>query len=317
MTDVANRTIASPRLRPALLVEFNDLAIKRDLLVRRIGRIALHVTPLFAYFFLWAPIAVLIVFSFNAGASVSTWQGFTTQWYSNIFNNAISAGSEAGRFSTTLMLNALRNSLLVSFSATFISTVIGTMVALSLARGSFPGKKVLDAVLYLPVVIPEITQAISLAVFFKVLFDFFGTLTGTRITTGFGTIIIAHVAFCLSYVVIVVRARLADMNPRLEEAARDLGANEWQTFWRVTFPLILPGVVAGALLAFTISLDDFVVTFFNAGIGTTTLPIFVYGMLKTRVPPEINAISTLMLLASTVLVGISLAMQGRRAARSA
>ena len=316
MTDVANRTLAS-RLHPAPVVEFNNLAIKRDLLVRRIGRIALHTTPLFAYFFLWAPIVVLVVFSFNAGASVSTWQGFTTQWYSNILNNAISAGAEAGRFSTTLMLNALRNSMIVSIAATLISTVIGTMVALSLARGNFPGKKVLDAVLYLPVVIPEITQAISLAIFFKVVFDFFGTVTGTRVSTGFGTIIIAHVAFCMSYVVIVVRARLADMNPRLEEAARDLGANEWQTFWRVTFPLILPGIVAGALLAFTISLDDFVVTFFNAGIGTTTLPIFVYGMLKTRVPPEINAISTLMLLASTVLVGVSLAMQGRRATRNA
>ena len=130
-------------------------------------------------------------------------------------------------------------------------------------------------------------------------------------TTGFGTIIIGHVAFCISYVAIVVRARLADMNPRLEEAARDLGANEWRTFYRVTLPLILPGIVAGALLAFTLSLDDFVVTFFNSGIGTSTLPIFVYGMLKTRVPPEINAISTLMLLASTLLVGISLAIQGR------
>src|SRR5690606_26065501 len=160
-----------------------------------------------------------------------------------------------------------------------------------------------------------ITQGISLAIFFKVIFDFTEAQTGVRATTGFGSIIIAHVAFCISYVTIVVRARLADMNPRLEEAARDLGANEWQTFWRVTFPLILPGVVAGALLAFTISLDDFVVTFFNAGIGTTTLPIFVYGLLKTRVPPEINAISTLMLIASTVLVGISLLLQGRNAAR--
>ncbi len=316
MTDVANRPLM-PRQQSAPAVEFNEAAIRRDLLTRRIGKIGLHFNPLFAYFFLWAPILVLVIFSFNAGASVSTWEGFTTQWYSNILNNAISAGSEAGRFSTTLMLNALRNSLIVSISATVISTIIGTMVALSLARGHFPGRKVLDAVLYLPVVIPEITQAVSLAIFFKVLFDFFGTLTGTRINTGFGTIIIAHVAFCMSYVVIVVRARLADMNPRLEEAARDLGANEWQTFWRIIFPLILPGIVAGALLAFTISLDDFVVTFFNAGIGTTTLPIFVYGMLKTRVPPEINAISTLMLLASTVLVGISLAMQGRRAAVNA
>jgi spermidine/putrescine transport system permease protein len=132
---------------------------------------------------------------------------------------------------------------------------------------------------------------------------------------GFGKIIIGHVVFCLSYVAIVVRARLANMNPRLEEAARDLGANEWRTFWRVTFPLIVPGVVAGALLAFTISLDDFVVTFFLQSPGKSTLPIFVWGMLRTRVPPEINALSTLMLFVSTVLVGISLVMQGRSAAR--
>jgi spermidine/putrescine transport system permease protein len=308
---MANRVIASRPAAERQSFEINQGKVQRDLLVRRMGKIGLYFNPVFAYFFLWAPIVVLVIFSFNDGGSVSTWQGFTTRWYGNILSNTIQAGTEAARFSTQLMLNAVRNSLIVSISATIISTVIGVLVALSLTRGSFPGKKALDAVLYLPVIIPEITQGISLAIFFKVVFDFWESQTGMRATTGFGSIIIAHVAFCISYVTIVVRARLADMNPRLEEAARDLGANEWQTFWRVTFPLILPGVVAGALLAFTISLDDFVVTFFNAGIGTTTLPIFVYGLLKTRVPPEINAISTLMLLASTLLVGFSLALQGR------
>ncbi len=171
--------------------------------------------------------------------------------------------------------------------------------------------------LYLPVVIPEITQAVSLAVFFKSLFDIGEKITGSPITYGFGTIIIGHVVFSMSFVAIVVRARLSDMNPRFEEAARDLGANEWRTFWRVTFPLILPGVVAGALLAFTLSLDDYIVTFFNNGVGTNTLPIFVYGLLRQRVSPAINAVSTLMLVASTVFVGLSLSMQGRRGGRIA
>ncbi|MBN8640006.1 MAG: ABC transporter permease subunit, partial [Anaerolineae bacterium] len=133
---------------------------------------------------------------------------------------------------------------------------------------------------------------------------------------GFGTIIIGHVVFNISYVTIVVRARLADMNPRLEEAARDLGANEWRTFWRVTFPLILPGIISGALLAFTLSLDDFVVTFFVSGPGTTALPVFVYGLLRLTVTPEINAISTLMLVVSTLLISISMLLQGRDAAKA-
>lgn len=311
---MANQAIPNPAAIPGE-VRINKSKIQNDMTIRQIGKIGLWVVPVLGYLFLWIPIIVLIVFSFNDSESVAVWQGFTTRWYVNIFSNAISAGTEAARFSTELMLNAVKNTLIVSISATIISTVIGTMVSLSLARGNFPGKKILDSVLYLPVVIPEITQGISLAVFFKIVFDFISAQTGVQGTTGFGTIIIAHAVFNISYVAIVVRARLADMNPRLEEAARDLGANEWRTFWRVTFPLILPGVVAGALLAFTLSLDDFVATFFTSGVGTTTLPVFVYGMIKQRVPPEINALSTLMLLASTILVGISLGIQGRNNAR--
>jgi spermidine/putrescine transport system permease protein len=294
--------------------EFDHGKIRRDMLMRRVGKIGLMFNPIFSYFFLWAPILLLVLFSFDDSRSVATWQGFTLQWYNNIFHNIV--GTEA-RFSTGLMVDALGNSLIIAFFATFIATSIGTMVALSLARGNYPGKKVLDSVLYLPVVIPEITQGISLLIFFNILFDFWGNLTGTRGQFGFITIIISHVAFNISYVAIVVRARLADMNPRLEEAARDLGANEWKTFWRITFPLILPGVIAGALLAFTLSLDDFVITFFTTGVGTTTLPIFVYGLLKLSVTPEINAISTLILIASTVLIGVSLAIQGRNAVKAA
>ncbi len=292
-------------------IAFDQAKIRRDLLIRRFGKVFGIVEPVFGYFFLWAPILLLVIFSFNDSRTVSTWRGFTLQWYSNIFNNIV--GTEA-RFSTDLMLQSLGNSLFVGVSSTLIATIIGTMVALSLARGNYPGKQYIDGLLFLPVVIPEITQALSLAIFFNVLFNWFNSVTGIPAQSGFGTIIIGHVAFNISYVAIVVRARLADMNPRLEEAARDLGANEWQTFRRVTLPLIMPGIISGALLAFTLSLDDFVITLFTAGVGTTTLPVYVYGLLKLSVTPEINAISTLILVASTVLVGISLRLQGRNVA---
>ncbi len=282
--------------------------LSAGLVVRNIGKVGLWVTPIFSYFFLWAPILLLVMFSFNDSRGVDMWRGFTLRWYENIFSGAM--GGEA-RFATTLMMNALGNTLLVSLVATAIATVIGTMVALSLARSSIPGKKIIDSILYLPVVIPEITQGVSLAIFFKIIFDFVESSTGTRGAPGFGSIIIGHVVFNISYVAIVVRARLANMNPRLEEAANDLGANTWQTFTRITLPLIMPGVVSGALLALTLSMDDLVVTFFNAGVGTTTLPMFVHGLIKTSVTPEVNALSSLMLLFSTVIVGFSLFLQNR------
>lgn len=298
---------------PAQQLLINEPAIRRNRLMRRLGRIGLYVNPIFSYFFLWAPILILVLFSFNESKSVAAFTGFTLKWYGNILNNVVGAESA---FSTEIMLDAFRNSLFVGTVATAIATVLGTMIALGMARGRFRGKGLLDGLLFLPVVIPEITQAISLAIFFKVVFDWLAVMSGERIFPGFHTIIMAHVTFNISYVAIVVRARLADMNPQLEEAARDLGANPWQTFWRVTFPLILPGVVAGALLAFTLSLDDFVITFFTSGVGTTTLPVFVYGLLKLTVTPEVNAISTIMMVLSTVLIGISLAMQGRNASRA-
>ncbi|MCA0457065.1 MAG: ABC transporter permease [Chloroflexi bacterium] len=293
---------------PALSeIDINYGQIRRDMLVRRIGKILFYANPLFSYFFLWAPIVVLVVLSFNKSDTVSVWGGFTTNWYARIFDGT-------SQF-TVQMFAALRNTLFIAVCSTLISTIIGTMVSIALERGVFPGKKIVDAVLYLPVVIPEITQAVSLAVFFKFLFDTIEGISGQRATLGFGTIIIGHVVFSVSFVVITIRGRLADMNPRYEEAARDLGANEWQTFWRVTFPLILPGIISGALLAFTLSLDDYIVTFFTNGVGTNTLPIFVYGLLRQRVSPEINAISTILLVASMVLVGISLYIQGRGANR--
>lgn len=291
----------------------NEGSMKRNRAVRRLGKVGLWLNPVFSYFFLWAPILILVLFSFNNSKSVASFTGFTLKWYNNILNNVM--GAEQA-FSTEIMLNAFRNSLFVGVIATAIATVLGTLIALAMARGKFPGKSLIDSLLFLPVVIPEITQAISLAIFFKVAFDWIATLSGERVFPGFHTIIIAHVTFNISFVAIVVRARLADMNPQLEEAAKDLGANPWRTFWRVTFPLILPGVISGALLAFTLSLDDFVITFFTSGVGTSTLPVFVYGLLKLTVTPEVNAISTIMMVLSTLLIGISLAMQGRHASRA-
>ncbi|HVU14885.1 MAG TPA: ABC transporter permease [Phototrophicaceae bacterium] len=306
-------TVAAPQ-HTRQIVTINRAQMRRDFAVRRAGKIGVIVEPIFAYFFLWAPILLLVIFSFDNSRSISNWQGFTLEWYQHIFNDVVGGDTN---FSTALMLHSLGNSLLVATVATTIATIIGTMVALSLVRGNFPGKQYIDGLLFLPVVIPEITQAISLLIFFSTIFDVVHRTTGVVGTAGFGTIIIGHVAFNISYVAIVVRARLADMNPHLEEAARDLGANEWRTFWRVTFPLILPGILSGALLAFTLSLDDFVITFFNSAPGLTTLPVFVYGLLKLTVTPEINAISTLILVASTLLIGISIAMQGRNAATAA
>jgi spermidine/putrescine transport system permease protein len=275
-----------------------------DATLTSIGRLLAWGIPIATLAFLWLPIAVLIAYSFNDAASVSVWQGFSLRWYANLFGG--------GGFATDLLLRAVVNSLWVAALSTAIATGLGTAFALAMARGSFPGKRLLDALFTLPVVIPDITMGVSLAVFFRIAFDALQVWTGVRFVAGFGTIVIAHVAFSVAFVAIVVRARLATMDASLEEAARDLGANEWETFRRVTLPILAPGVAAGALLAFTLSLDDFVVTFFTSGVGTTTLPLFVYGLLKQRVPPEINAISALMIAASIALVAASLALQRRR-----
>lgn len=305
----------APSADGAPVVRLDRGRLRRDLAVRNAGRFVLGLSPVLVYLFLWIPILVLIVFSFNDASSVSVWRGFSTRWYENILHSAIGSSTESARFQTGLLLKAVRNSLIVAGAATLIATALGTMLALALARGRFFGRKLLDSLFYLPVVIPDITQGVSLAIFFNLAFEAAQRLLGVRWVPGFTTIIIAHVAFNISYVAIVVRARLGGMDPRLEEAGRDLGANHIQTFWRITFPNLLPGVAAGGLLAFTLSLDDFVITFFNAGVGTTTLPLFVYGMIKQRVPPEINAVSTVMIVASIALVGVSLLLQqagGRR-----
>ena len=282
--------------------------VARDHALRRSARLLGWVLPIVALLFLWLPIAVLVLFSFNDAASVSVWRGFSLRWYASI---ASSVAGGTGSFQTELLLRSVVNSLWVATVSTLIATILGTMFALAVARGRFPGRRLFDALFYLPVVIPDITMGVSLAVFFRIAFDAYLALTGVRLVTGFGTIILAHVAFNIAYVAIVVRARLATMDRSLEEAARDLGASDWQAFWRITFPILFPGIAAGGLLAFTLSLDDFVITFFTAGVGSTTLPLFVYGLLKQRVPPEINAVSSLMIVASIGLLLFSLLLQRR------
>jgi spermidine/putrescine transport system permease protein len=259
----------------------------------RIGNVVLTVYSLLFYLFIYGPILILIVYSFNASRFPTRWAGFSLEWYEKLFHNRA-------------MGLALRNSLIVSFGSTAISTVIGTMVSVGIERYRFRGKTPLDAMLFLPIIIPDIAMAIMLVAFFGLL----------NMPLGFTTIIISHVAFNISFVAIVVRARMATIDPTLEEAANDLYANEWQAFWRITFPLLLPGILGGALLAFTLSLDDYVITFFTSGPGSTTLPLRIYGMVKTGITPEVNAISTLMLVASLALVVLSLWVQGKGDAMS-
>jgi spermidine/putrescine transport system permease protein len=284
-----------------------------DLLVRAIGKRWLWIQAALAFAFLYLPILILIIYSFNASRFNAVWRGFTLDWYRSLFSDAgiLGVGTTAlmASSSSTGIWTALNNSLLIAAISTLLATIFGTMIALALERFHFPGRKAVEALLFLPIIMPEITIGISLLVFFTLVFRIVENLTGIRLNLGLPTVIIGHVAFNISFVTITVRARLAELDPTLEQAAFDLGANEWRTFWRITFPLILPGIFSAALLAFTLSLDDFVVTFFTTGVGSMTLPLFVYGMIKFAVTPAINAISTLMLLASLLLVVSSLRVQ--------
>lgn len=276
---------------------------KLDLRVRAIGKKWLWIQATLAFAFLYLPILILIIYSFNTSKFNAVWRGFTLDWYRSLFSDAGTLGigsSSAG------IWTALNNSLLIAVISTLLATIFGTMIALALERFHFPGRKMVETLLFLPIIMPEIAIGISLLVFFTLVFRIIENLTGIRLNLGLPTVIIGHVTFNISFVTITVRASLAELDPILEQAAFDLGANEWRTFWRITFPLIWPGIFSGALLAFTLSLDDFVVTFFTTGVGSMTLPLFVYGMIKFAVTPAINAISTLMLLASLLLVVSSL-----------
>ena len=245
------------------------------------------------FVFFYAPILVLIIFSFSDNRNVGVWGGFTTFWYSEFVADEPLTG-------------ALSNSVQIAIVATLVSVVLGTMSGLALERFSFRGKRVFDALLYLPVIIPDVTMAVMLLLFFTQASKWFG------FSKGFGTIALSHIAFCISFVSIVVRARLAGMDDKLEEAAMDLYASRWQAFRHVTLPLIMPGILGGALLAMTLSLDDVVITQFVTGAGWSTLPVFVFSLIRKGVTPLINAVSVVMLVASMVLVALSLLTQRLR-----
>jgi len=247
---------------------------------------ALTLLAVAIFLFLYLPILILVIYSFNQNQVVGVWTGFSTRWYAELLQDRA-------------LINAFRVSLWVAFWSTVISTVLGTLGAMALERYRFRGKLGFDATMYLPIIIPDIVMALSTLLFFVLV----------AVPLSRYTILVAHVAFNISFVAVVVRGRLAEMDKGLEEAAADLGANAWTTFRRVTLPLLMPAIVSAALLAFTLSLDDFVITFFVSGPGSTTLPVRVYSMIKFGVTPEVNAISTLMLLGSTVLVVVSLLLE--------
>jgi spermidine/putrescine transport system permease protein len=273
--------------------------VRRGTLDRLVAPL-LALNALLAYTFLYLPIVVLVLFSFSAGRYASIWGGFSLEWYAKLLHNPD-------------ICRALLNSVLIAAATTLLATALGAMAALGLER--FPDRRRAshyDAALTLPILVPDIVQGISLLVFFVLVFNGLERVLGSRPTLGRTTVIIAHTTFAISYVAVVVRARLSGMNKMLEEAAMDLGADEWQVLRRITMPLIWPGVLSGGLLAFTLSLDEFVITFFTSGPGATTLPIQVWSMVKRGVTPEINALSTLMLLASIALVTASVLLQRRR-----
>jgi spermidine/putrescine transport system permease protein len=253
----------------------------------RRGHPALTIGSALLYAFLYAPIVVVILYSFNAARFGAGWGGLTTLWYSELQHNPAA-------------LSAARNTILLALFSTTIATVLGTLLGFGLKRYEFPGKRLLSRLLYVPVFIPDIVLAVALLLFYSLIRNWLGLFE-----LGLVSMVFAHVTFEVPFVAIVVRSRMAGLDPALEEAARDLGANAWQSFWHVTFPLILPGIVAGAMLAFTLSLDDFVVSFFTSGPGSTTLPILIYSSVKRGITPDINALSTLIILVSvagTVLV---------------
>jgi len=247
------------------------------------------------YAFLFTPIVVLVTFSFNKARSGTKFTGFSTKWYNNLFHN-----HEA--------LQAFRTTLKVGISATVVATIIGTLAAFALTRFRFRCRSAFSTLVFISLVMPEVVMGVSLLAFFV---EFAGWQLGLT------TVILSHITFCIAFVVIVVKARLTSFDNRLLEAAADLGATPFQAFLRVVLPLAAPGIAAGAMLAFTISLDDVVITFFTSGPGSTTLPLYIFSQIKFGVSPSINALSSLVLLFSMILLAIGAVFSVRAAKRGA
>ncbi|ADZ90867.1 MULTISPECIES: ABC transporter permease [Marinomonas] len=256
------------------------------------------------FIFLYAPVALIVLYSFNANPiNIMIWDGFTLDWYRSIFGFSTSLNDSASYVdSTDQLLNAVVNSLIVALSATAISTVLGTSTALAVARYRFKFQGFYRMLMFVPMVMPDIVLGIALLVFF----------IGAGFSLGNTTIVIGHCTFLTSYVFIVVSARLSGMSSNIEYASSDLGANAITTFRKVTLPLILPGVVGGALLSFIISMDDLVITYFISGVDSTTLPVFILSMIRRGIKPEINAIATMMLLFSVVVASAGIYFRSKK-----
>ncbi len=237
----------------------------------------LWAAALATYAFLYVPLAAVVLFSFNDSQLNAQWVGFTLSWYHKLVHDPE-------------MLGAAFNSLMIAVLSSTIATVLGAMAGLAMQRYRY---RWLPALVLTPVAMPEILLGVSLLLFFRQVLD---------LTLGFVSILIAHITFSIGFVAVIVRSRLAGMDESIFEAARDLGATPWQTFRRITLPLILPALVAGYLMSFTLSIDDFVITFFVAGVGVTTLPLQIYSMIKVAVTPEVNAVSTLLMGVTLTLV---------------
>jgi spermidine/putrescine transport system permease protein len=269
MTDA----VLTPKQKARIWIEHNLL-----------GRISPMMT-LLAYLFLFVPIVVLVVYSFNASRSTVVWSGFTFDWYGEVF-------TDRG------LRQALQVSAIIAFVSALISTAIGALTALAIVRRRFPGRDALATLLLAPMVLPEIVMAVALLVF----------MVALNLTLGYFSMIVSHVLITVPFATLIIRAAAASLDKRLEEAAADLGADEWQIFWRVTFPLLLPPIVTAFLLAATLSFDNFVMSTFTSGVGTTPLPLRIYSMLKLGITPKINALGALMVMLNVVVV---VAVMGR------
>ncbi|MGE5260035.1 MAG: ABC transporter permease [Actinomycetota bacterium] len=255
----------------------------------------MRVWLLAVFFFLYAPLIALMAFSFNDSKRNTVWRGFTLNYYHKLFNDQA-------------LQIAFANSLMIAFMATLVSLVIGALAAVLLWRYRFIGKTAVEGAFTLPIVVPEICMGVAMLLFFTRVIPWPNDLMWPF---SLGSITIAHVSFCFPFVALVVGARLASFNKEQEEAARDLGANDWQAFRDVLLPHMRPALIAGALLSFTLSLDDFVITFFTSGPDTITFPVKVYSMLRFSVTPEVNAASTMLIVLTIALMALMMVLQGR------
>jgi spermidine/putrescine transport system permease protein len=249
--------------------------------------------------FLYAPLACLVAFSFNESKRNIVWTGFTLDWYGKVFNDSD-------------LIDAFVNSMTIAALSTLVSLVLGALVAVAMWRFKFPLKPVFDGLVALPIVVPEICMGVAMMVFFSSVLPWPSDLPWPL---DLGAIVIAHISFSFPFVAVIVRARLASFNVELEEAAKDLGAGEYRAFMDVLVPHMRPALIAGALLAFTLSLDDFVITFFTSGPNTVTFPVKVYSMVRFSVTPEVNAASTLLMLITIVLTVVGIRLQGKDAGK--